>query len=123
VGSTEEEDLDGDSSEREPMKEENPDEDPEEDPSRGEPIEEEDPEEDPKENFKVSEGQLIGSEDLEVDSSERETEHIEKENPDGDQEGGREFTGQDDQTREPESLGKEIDSMEKRGTFETGMTR
>ena len=60
-------------------------EDPEEDPSEGELMEEEDPEEDPKkrepmegddpeEDSEVSGGKLIGSEDLERDSSESETE-------------------------------------------------
>ena len=42
----------------------------------------------------------MGSEDLEGDSSDCETEHIEKENPEWDQEEvRREFIGQDDQTR------------------------
>ena len=50
--------------------------------------------------------------------------HIKKEIPEGDQEEGRsEFIVQNDQTRGPESLGEEIDSVEKRGESETGMTR
>jgi len=70
----EDKDLKEDFSDEEPIEEENPEED-----SEGEPIEEEDPEEDSK----VSEGQLMGSEDLKGNSSECKTEHIEKENPKG----------------------------------------
>ena len=82
--SMEEEDPEEDPSKREPLEEEDPEkdleEDPEEDPSEREPTEEEDPEEDPEEDSEVSEGQLVGSEDLEVDFNECETEHIEKKN-------------------------------------------
>jgi len=65
----------------------------------------------------------MGSEDLKGDSSECETEHIKKENPEGDQEEGRrQFIVQNDQTRGPRSLGVKIDSVEKRGESETGIT-
>jgi len=66
----------------------------------------------------------MGSEDLEGDSSEYETEHIKKENTDRDQEEvRREFIGRDDQTRGPKGLGDEIDSVEKRCESGTEMTR
>ena len=76
VGPIEKEDPEEDPSEREPMKEEDPEEDPrkeelveeddpKEDPSEGESMEEEDHEEDSE----VTEGQMIGSEDLKGNSS------------------------------------------------------
>jgi len=65
-------------SEGDPMEEEDteedPEEDPQDDPSEGDPMEEKDPEEDPEidpeEDSEVSEGQLIGSEDLMGDQEE-----------------------------------------------------
>ena len=66
----------------------------------------------------------MDSEDLEGDSSESKIEAIEKENPKGDQkEKRREFVMQDDQTRGPEGLAEKMDSVEKRGESETGVTR
>ena len=93
AGSIEEEDpkkgLEEDPGEGEPTKDEDLEEDPEEDPSEGEPMEEEDPEEDPQEDPEVSEGWLMGNEELKGDFSECEMEHIEKENPEGDKDEGR----------------------------------
>ena len=73
AGPVEEEDPDEDPNKEEPMEEE----DHEKDPSEEEPMEEEDPgdgepmeEEDAEEDSEVSEGKLIGSEDLEGDYSE-----------------------------------------------------
>jgi len=76
AGPIEEGDPEEDPSEEEPMEEE----DPKEDLSEEEPMEEEGPEEDSE----VSEGKLMGRDDLEGDFIESETEAIEKENLKGD---------------------------------------
>jgi len=101
------------------MEEKDPEEGPKEDPSEREPTEEDDPEE----NFVVSEGKMRGSDDVEGDSSESETEPMKKGYPEGDQEEGRmESIVQTDQMRGPENLSKETDPVEKRGESETGVT-
>ena len=85
--------------------EEDPDEDSEEDPSEGEPMEEEDPEGDPEEDSEISKGQLIGSEDLMGDQEEE----------------GRDRTIQDEQTKRPEDLEEEINSLWNTAKCEIGV--
>jgi len=101
----------GDLSVEEPMKEEDPEKDPEEDPSEGEPMEKENPREDPKrdseENSEVSEGQLMGSEDLVEDREEER----------------RNRTIQDEQTRGSKDLEEKINSLWNRAECEIEVTR
>ena len=64
--------------------------------------------EDPEEDSSVSEGKLMGSEDLEGFFTESKTEALERENPEGDQEEERmEFTVEVDQMKGPEVLSEE----------------
>jgi len=93
------------------MEEEDPDEDPEEDLeedlSEGEPMKGEDPEGDPEEDSEVSEGQLMGSEDLLENQEEQRRDH----------------TIQDEQTRGSKDLEEEINSLWNRAECKIGVTR
>ena len=73
----------------------------------------------------MSEGELVGSEDLEGDFNGSKMEALERENPEGDQEEGMvEFTVEVDQMREHKVFSdQEIDPVRKKGELKTGATR